>query len=134
MKLIILVFIYLVSLTLGSAQSIVTEEPSVRELMYKFERLAKETEEIDGWRIKIINTTDRRQMERARYKFNQLYPDKVSKSEYVNPYYSVRTGAYEKRIDLEAFLSELKEHFHNAIPVRDRIKKEEIVLVLTNVN
>ena len=134
MKYLNFVVFWIVSLSIGSTQSVVTEEPSVRDLMNKFERLAKETEEIDGWRIKIINTTDRRQMERARYKFNQLYPDKDSKSEYVNPYYSVRTGAYEKRIDLEAFLSELKEHFRNAIPIRDRIRKEEIVLVLTDAN
>ena len=114
------------------AQSIVHEEVEVRELMDKFERIGKSNEFINGWRIKIVNTTDRREMERAKYKFSQLFPDSRSTSSYENPYYSVRTGAFEKRIDLEPFLVTLKEQFRNAIPVRDKIKKEEIVLALTD--
>ena len=134
MKYIVLVFAVIFSCSFANSQSVITEEPAVRELMDRFERLARVEVNIDGWRIKIINTTDRREMERARYKFRELYPDHSSKSEYVNPYYSVKTGAYEKRIDLEAFLVEVKKHFRNAIPIRDKIKKEEIVLALTKGN
>jgi len=117
---------------LAIAQTTINEEGEVRALMEKYESLAKSEEFIDGWRIKIVNTTDRREMERAKYKFSQLYPHIGSKSSYENPYYSVRTGAYQKRIHLESFLVELKGHFRNAIPVRDKIRKEEIVLALTN--
>jgi len=125
----ILFFFSLVQL---SAQTTINEEPGVRSLMDKFETLGKSQETIEGWRIKIINTTDRRAMESAKFKFGQLYPDKESTSSYENPYYSIRTGAYAERIDLEPFLVELKQHFRNAIPVRDKIKKQEIVTAMTN--
>lgn len=114
------------------SQSTITEEPSVTRLMSKFLTLALAEPNIEGWRIKIVNTTDRREMERASYKFKQMYPEIVSKSAYENPYYSIRVGAYESRIDLEKFLVELKPHFHNVIPVREKILKEEIVLFLGN--
>ncbi len=128
-------FILIVALTFYanlSAQTVINEESTVRKLMDKFEAIGKSETTIDGWRIKIINTTDRREMERAKFKFNNLFPKRKSNSSYENPYYSIRTGAYENRIDLEPFLVELKEHFRNAIPVRDKINKAEIVAAMTN--
>ena len=127
-------FTFLLSLSylIMFSQTQINEEGNVRVLMDKFENIGKSNETIEGWRIKIINTTDRRAMESAKFKFNQLYPARQSKSSYENPYYSIRTGAYSNRIDLEPFLVELKQHFRNAIPVRDKINKKEIVAALTN--
>jgi hypothetical protein len=125
----VITFLFCSSLT---AQAVINEETSVRSLMDKFENLGKSQKTIDGWRIKIINTTDRREMERAKFKFSSLFPNQRSNSSYENPYYSIRTGAYENRINLEPFLVELKEHFQNAIPVRDKINKAEIVAAMTN--
>ena len=114
------------------AQVVVNEEPAVRQLMDKFERLQESENNVDGWRIKIINTTDRREMERALFKFQQIFPKRKSTSTYENPYYSIRTGAYENRVEVEPFLVILKEHFPNAIPVRDKIAKEEVLEALIN--
>ncbi|MEE9374301.1 MAG: hypothetical protein V3V00_14700 [Saprospiraceae bacterium] len=115
-----------------NAQTVINEENSVRTLMDKFERLGKSEATINGWRIKIINTTDRRVMENVKFKFKQLYPNKISTSSYENPYYSIRTGAYENRVELESFLVELKSFFRNAIPVRGKINKQEIVSAMTD--
>ena len=125
-------FILTILAHIATGQVVVNEEPAVRNLMDKFERIHKSEDQIDGWRIKIINTTDRREMERARFKFQQLFPDRKSTSSYENPYYSIRTGAYENRIEVEPFLVTLKEHFPNAIPVRDKIAKEEVLQALIN--
>lgn len=115
-----------------SSQSEINEEVAVRTVMDKFERLGKAQPEINGWRIKIINTTDRRKMEQANYKFQQYYPNRKSVTSYENPYYSIRTGAFQTRIELEPFLVELKEHFRGVIPVRDKISKDEIVAAIIN--
>ena len=66
-------------------------------------------------------------MESARGKFSSLYPDVELKWNHVAPYYRVKVGAYENKIQLMGFLLELKEHFPGVIPVRDNINKTELV-------
>jgi hypothetical protein len=43
-----------------------------------------------------------------------------------NPYYSLKVGAFETRLDLEPLLSLFKEDFPDAIPFRDRVMKSEL--------
>lgn len=132
MRFVVSIFL-LIFLSSGlKAQIVINQEPSVQGLMERFERLERSQETIDGWRIKIVNTTDRRKMERDNFKFNQLYPNLEAQSQYENPYYSIKVGAFIKRIDMEPLLVELKNHFPNVIPIRDKISKQEIVLALTN--
>ena len=45
----------------------------------------------------------------------------------VQTYYKVKVGAYKDKMDLEAFLRELKSDFPRAIPVRDKINKNELI-------
>jgi len=81
---------------------------------------------IDGWRIKLISTTNRREFENAKYLFESKYPDHQLTTQYENPYYSIKVGAYETRFDLESWLVRLKEEFRGAIPFRDKILKEDL--------
>ena len=129
---IILVVAFFGVCSISYSQISIKEGPEVKELMEKFQLLGQQESTIDGWRIKIVNTTDRREMERVRFKFNQLYPDSKSLTSYENPYYSIRTGAFETRIDAEPMLIELKSLLPTVIPVRDKIEKREIVRALVD--
>lgn len=94
--------------------------------MNKYEKLGKEEETINGWRIKLISTTNRRELERTRYLFQRDYPNIAYSQSHENPYYSLKVGAFETRVDLEPQLVRFKFDFPQAIPFRDRISKSEL--------
>ena len=111
----------------ANGQSVVNEEPAVTAMMNNFISKHKTNDSIRGWRIQIITTDNRRKMEAARGKFSVMYPDISIKWQHESPYYKVQIGAYEKKMDLQGFLLELKEDFPTAIPVLDNVYKSELV-------
>lgn len=94
--------------------------------MEHYENTGKQDELIDGWRIKLISTTNRRKLENAKYLFEREYPEINGMTDYENPYYSLKVGAYETRYDLEPMLVQFKRDFREAIPFRDKILKSEL--------
>ncbi|MBT8232881.1 MAG: SPOR domain-containing protein [Saprospiraceae bacterium] len=116
-------------LTFGNLFSQVTikEDPNVSRIMNAYETFNKEEPTVRGWRIQILTTNDRSNMEAGVKRFERLYPHIDFKWEHNPPYYQVRIGAYEKKAELEAFLLELKQEFPSAIPVQDDIQKTEIL-------
>lgn len=112
----------------ANSQVSVTEQPEVKQLMERFVKYGKEEAYVEGWRIKIISTTNRRDLESARWLFNQKYPDINYVISHESPHYSLITGAFETRIDVEPMLNEFKAHFPTALPYRDRIMKNELFI------
>ncbi len=108
------------------AQVRFNEESKVQALMHRYEQEGRAEASINGWRIKLISTTNRRAWENAERKFKDMYPDYNYSNSYENPYYSLKVGAFETRYDLEPYLQRFKDDFREAIPFRDRIKKTEL--------
>ena len=51
-----------------------SEEPKIRALMDRYESMGKEEGFVNGWRIKLVSTTNRRKLESTKYRFQQRYP------------------------------------------------------------
>ncbi|GLR19776.1 SPOR domain-containing protein [Portibacter lacus] len=110
-----------------NGQVAITEEPNISRLMNSYISQSRSSEYVQGWRIQLITTNDRRKMEAARSKCASLYPDLEAEWKHVSPYYQVQIGAYRTKLELQSFLLELKEDFPNAIPVMDKIRKVELL-------
>ena len=108
------------------AQVRFSEKPKIQALMSRYEKEGRAETSINGWRIKLISTTNRRTWENAESKFRSLYPEFRYSNSYENPYYSLKVGAFETRYDLESYLQRFKNDFREAIPFRDRIEKTEL--------
>ena len=119
-------FLFLSSVVLNG-QVTLTEEPAITKLMEYYVKSNTNTPFVRAWRIQIMTTNDRSEMEKGIKKFEVIYPHIDYKWEHNPPYYQVRIGAYEKKNDLEAFLLELKQEFPSAIPVQDNILKKELI-------
>lgn len=111
----------------GQGEVSVNTSATITQMMDQFTSTNKAETTIKGWRIQIITTNDRRKMETARSKFSSMYPDVELKWNHVAPYYRVKVGAYENKMQLMGFLLELKEDFPGVIPVMDDISKSELV-------
>jgi len=128
MKYIVMLFSLLLCLQMSGQGTVnVNTSATITQMMDKFTSTNKEQSKIKGWRIQIITTNDRRKMETARGKFSTMYPDIEVKWNHVAPYYRVKVGAYENKMQLMGFLLELKKDFPGVIPVMDNINKSELV-------
>lgn len=109
------------------SQVSVMEDDQVSLMMKNFQSSEKSVSYVKGYRIQIITTPDRRKMESVRAKFTSQYPDVYMEWEHVSPYYQVRVGAYETKMDLMDFMLQLKQSFRDAIPVVSDVEKSELV-------
>lgn len=100
---------------------------SVNVMMENFVTNGKANENIKAWRIQIITTDDRRQMESAMSNFSSLHPGVNMDWKHLSPYYQVRVGYYENKNKLMPFLLDLKKTFPSATPVYDQVSKRALV-------
>ena len=101
--------------------------PSVERMMERFVANGKANENIKAWRIQIITTDDRREMENAMSQFSSLHPGMNMDWKHVSPYYQVRVGYFENKNKLMSFLLDLKKTFPSATPVYDNVSKKALV-------
>lgn len=111
----------------GQSNVIVNASPSVNRMMDNFINNGKANENIKAWRIQIITTDDRREMENAMAQFSSLYPGIIKDWKHVAPYYQVRVGFFETRNKLMPQLLEMKKYFPAATPVHDNVSKRALV-------
>ncbi len=116
------------SYTIKAQEVVITEEPSISALMEKFIEWNAEKDYVDGWRIQIINTDDRRLMEKTIASFKNRYPYIGNVNwEQVSPYYKVKVGGFGSKIKAQAFLAEVRQYFPSAITVWEKIKEKELL-------
>jgi SPOR domain len=120
----ILFFIIMLCVTNVFAQKVtIKEDPVVTQMMDKFTSLNKQKKNINGWRIQISSTTDRRMMDEAVKNFERAYPDVPLTWIHAKPYYQVRVGAFKTKLESSRLLSILKVDYPAAYSVQDNTIK-----------
>lgn len=116
-----------VSKAQATGKVVFEEQASVTRAFESFVSKNRAEPTIRGWRIQIISTDDRREMENIRGRFAALYPGVPSAWKHVSPYYHIRVGAYRTKNEMMQFLTEIKKEFPAAIPVQDDIQKYDLI-------
>lgn len=113
---------------LKGQEVIINEEPSITALMEKFIDWNAKKDWENGLRIQIIDTDDRRVMEKTLASFRNRYPQiRNVYWEQISPYYRVKVGAFSSKLKAQAFLTEVRTHYPSAIIVWEKIKKSELI-------
>jgi hypothetical protein len=81
---------------------------------------------IDGFRIQLLATTDRRKVEEVQSAFGVRYPNVYAGWSSAKPYYRVRVGAFTSRTDASSFLLRIKKEYPDAYIVPDKVKTSEM--------
>jgi SPOR domain len=81
---------------------------------------------VDGFRIQLMATTDRRKVDDTQTQFGALYPGVFSTWSQAKPYYRVRVGAFSSRTEASSFLNKIKKDYPDAYIVPDRVKTSEM--------
>lgn len=106
----------------------IVEEPQITALMNRWVAYNMEHQEIRGYRIQIMASVDRRQMETTRRVFEKRYPEYPVIFIHNQPYFHLKVGAFTTMQRAQAFLKEMQQDYPQAIPVTDNLKVEELLL------
>lgn len=103
----------------------VNEDPQIKGIMNQYVRINRSITHFSGWRITVISTADRRQMEESKIMFQKNFNYKV-KWDYKEPYYQLKAGAFTNRNDAAFVLENVKKKFPTAFLSIDKIAYDEL--------
>jgi hypothetical protein len=87
----------------------------------------KKNPTIKGWRIQILSTDDRKEMESVKSKFTQEFPSMPVGWKHISPYYQIRVGAFRSKAETLTYIYDIKKSFPAAIAVQDDVKKIDFI-------
>jgi len=123
-----MVFVTLVVMMCTPIKAQLIEDPQITNLMDRWIDYNREHQEIRGWRIQIMASIDRRQMETARRNFERKYPEYPVVFIHNEPYFHLKVGAFITVQKAQAFLRKMQEDYPQAITVTDVLKVDELLL------
>lgn len=106
----------------------IIEQASITDLIERWKTYNLDNVEVRGWRIQLLATVDRRQMEKEKRSFENKYPDYPTHMVNNQPYFHLKTGAFLTTQKAQAFLKKLQHDYPGAIIVEDLIKTDEMLL------
>jgi len=112
----------------NAAQSTVLyEDPGVTRLMERYKAQSAEKTFVKGFRIQVASTTDRAKIQQQAGSFSYHFPE--MKADWINeaPYYKLKSGAFETKLECTYVLKQIQEHFPGAYMIVDnRIPISEV--------
>ena len=131
-RLLILTTIFFISQSLlaqhDSGTVAVYKDPRLNQLVKKQAQINEETtrnnrRSMPGYRIQIVNTTDRNGAINAKSKVYQLYPELKAYLLFQSPYYRIKVGNFKTHSEAESYLKGLSQAFSGSVfIVRDNIE------------
>jgi hypothetical protein len=116
----LLLLVLLSSSTALQGQKVVLLEDSpVRDLMDTWIQSNRVESVISGWRVQVLASTDREQVETAKTRFLTRYPDVPADWVHEKPYYKLRVGAFANRLEARSFIVFIQDNFPGAYPAKD---------------
>lgn len=105
----------------------VIEEAQITSLMDRWTSYNATHQELRGYRIQILASTDRRQAETVRKEFEDIYDEYPIQFVHNYPYYHLKVGAFMTMQQARAFLYKMQQDFPQAITVTDNLTMEELL-------
>jgi len=121
-------FVFLVGLSSSlKGQVVFNEPPALTAALKKYITDCKSQEDVEAWRIQVLATTDRRQLDGAFRRFKELFPELHAEWVHQEPYYKLKAGAFFTRRESLATCHEIRQHFGQALPVTERIAYADLI-------
>ncbi len=99
---------------------------NVDALVSKHRYISQQEDKMDGWRIQLMQATDRNIVYSTRGRFASIYPKTEVYLDYKQPYFKLRVGNFKSRMDAYRFLLSIREDFDRAFLVQEKISKSKV--------
>ncbi|MEO0733286.1 MAG: SPOR domain-containing protein [Bacteroidota bacterium] len=121
-----LCFLFSTALAAQAAVSIKTEK-GIDQLLELFQTENEQETVVEGWRVQILATTDRRRLETVESEFKVNYPSVPVDWVHTKPYYKLRAGAFKTKQEAERLKYTLGEQFEGVYLVKDDVRESELI-------
>jgi len=111
----------------STSSIVIHKDPRVELLVKKQSQINEETtrearRSVPGFRIQVINTSDRNAAINAKTKVYQLYPELKAYLLYQSPYFRLRVGNFKDKEEADDYIKALSKQFGNVYLVRDIVE------------
>lgn len=106
---------------------VITPDADVTQLLNHFADVNEVQDKVEGWRVQILATTDRQQLERTERSFKSTYPSVPVDWVHNSPYYKLRAGAFYTRQEADRLRHTLTREFEGVYLVKDEVKESELL-------
>ncbi len=97
--------------------------PEIESLVGKNRYVHQQKNQEIGYRIQLIQSTDRNKVLTTRAQFSSQFPRTKSYLDYQQPYFKLRVGNFANRLEAYKFYREIREDFNRAFIVQSKIPK-----------
>jgi hypothetical protein len=113
----------------GQAQNVIIEaDEPIQQMMDRYVELNKSRNFVEGWRVQILATPDRQRLETVKQSFKYRYPNIPVDWEHAKPYYKLRAGAFESKLEAMRLKYILQQDYSGIYLVKDdRIRPSELI-------
>ncbi len=101
------------------AQVSIVEDPGIGSLLQRNRDINFSTEEVVGWRVQILATTDREKVMKTKTEFLRKFPQIKTDWDYVAPYYKLKAGAYLYKLEAANLRHRILGDYPNAYVTKD---------------
>jgi hypothetical protein len=130
-----IVFITSVSFCFSQSKSGITEDSSLTKNIERFRQLNADPEyKIDGWRILVQVSRNRRKVEEDKRKMDKIFPDHRAKMVFEDPYYKLYCCAFRTKLELRRTLTVIREEFPAAFEVASKVSNDDLLRTLKVTN
>ncbi len=106
----------------------IKEEANITQMMSRFTEINKSKTRVDGWRVQVLATPDRQELERVRQVFQYKYPNINIDWVHNSPYYKLRAGAFATKLEAIRLQYLLRRDYPSAYLVKDNnLRPAELV-------
>ena len=122
-------FVTLGCLSLGQAQNVIVEaDEPIPQMIDRYVELNKSRNFVQGWRVQILATPDRQRLETVKQSFKYRYPNIPVDWEHAKPYYKLRAGAFDSKLEAMRLKYILQQDYSGIYLVKDdRIRPSELI-------
>jgi hypothetical protein len=111
----------------STSSIVIHKDPRIDLLVKKQSQINEETtrearRSVPGFRIQVINTSDRNAAINAKTKVYQLYPELKAYLLYQSPYFRLRVGNFKDKEEADDYVKALSKQFGNVYLVRDIVE------------
>ncbi len=99
----------------------IDEQTRVADLMERWKIYNMSNKEVRGFRVQILATTDRRQMETVQREYERKYPEYPVHFAHNEPYWYLKTGAFLTSQKAQAFMKKMAKEYPASLIVTDMI-------------
>lgn len=96
----------------------INEDPRVSQLVKNWTNGNWANPRTEGWRVQIMASPYRQQVEDGRNLFRVRYPDVPAEWTHEKPYYKLRVGAFRNKLEALAFIASLTD-YAGAYPIKE---------------